>query len=248
VENDVIVLSPEKTILSFRLGGFGARACAHILDVIIVIVLLIASALVIFFVFGSVDAPLAGGILLFLTFALPLAYFVLLEGMWNGQTLGKKALNLRVRMADGTPVSFAAALGRNLMRPADMLPGIYFVGLLAMFTNPRAQRLGDLVADTIVCQDRRPVPRFAIAPHSVGLHPLEQHVGDLKGMTIQEYNALRRFADRFPELPPIIQTKLVEEVWEPIAERRDVPKLINVHPIYLAEAVVMKYGRQHGLL
>jgi hypothetical protein len=87
-----------------------------------------------------------------------------------------------------------------------------------------------------------------MAPHSVGFHPLEQYVGDLRGMTVQEYNALRRFADRFPELPPHVQSKLIAEVWAPLAERRQVPTLPNVHPIYLAEAVVMKYGREHGLL
>jgi uncharacterized RDD family membrane protein YckC len=248
VENDVIVLSPEKTILTFRLGGLGARASAQLLDIVVVFVLMVLAALALFEVLGRFDTALAEGVILFLTFALPLGYFVLLEGLWNGQTLGKKALSIRVRMADGTAITFAAALGRNLLRPADMLPFCYFVGLLAMFTNPRSQRLGDLVANTIVCQERKPEPRFAIAPHSVGLHPLEEQVGNLNGMTIQEYNALRRFADRFPELPPLIQDKLVAEVWQPVATRRGVPQLENVHPIYLAEAVVMKYGRQHGLL
>ncbi len=244
----MLVLSPEKTILSFRLGGIGQRAIAHFLDIVFILLVYFIGAILFVAVFGQVDQGLALGIVLFLSFAFPLAYFVLLEGLWNGQTLGKKAMNLRVRMADGTPVTFAAALGRNLLRPADMLPGPYFVGLLAVFTNPRAQRLGDLVADTIVCLEHRPEPRFAIAPHSVGFHPLEQYVGDLHGMTIQEYNALRRFADRFPELPPHVQNKLVSTVWTPVAERRKVPQLSNVHPIYLAEAVVMKYGREHGLL
>jgi len=247
VENDLLVLSPEKTILSFRLAGIGQRALAQLLDILIIgaIFYLLAMAAM---VFQYIDLQLSTGVVLFLTFLLPVAYFVLLEGLWNGQTVGKKAMNLRVRMADGTPVTFAAALGRNLLRPADMLPGIYFVGLLAVFTNPRAQRLGDLVADTIVCHERMPIARFAIAPHSVGFHPLEQYVGDLHGMTIQEYNALRRFADRFPELPPHIQNKLIDSVWTPLAVKRKVPAVENVHPIYLAEAVVMKYGREHGLL
>ncbi len=218
------------------------------MDVVIVAVLMYGVAVAMGTTLGLIDPNLAGGVVLFLMFAVPIAYFVLLEGLWNGQTLGKKICGIRVRMADGTAITFAAALGRNLLRPADFLPALYFLGLFAMFTNPRAQRLGDLVADTIVCTDTRPEPRFAIAPHSVGLHPLEPYVGDLKGMTIQEYNALRRFADRFPELPPLVQEKLVAEVWDPIAVRRAVPQLDKVHPIYMAEAVVMKYGRQHGLL
>ncbi len=243
-----MVLSPEKTILSFRLAGLGARVGAHIVDIAAVGTLVFVLVLGISMAFGSIDPDIATGSTMFLAFIVPLAYFILLEGLWNGQTLGKKIANIRVRMADGTPITFSAALGRNLLRPADMLPGPYFLGLLAIFTNPRAQRIGDLVAGTIVCLERRPEPRFAIAPHSVGIHPLEGHVGDLRGMTVPEYNALRRFADRFPELPANIQEKLVNEVWAPIANRRKVPSYDNIHPIYLAEAVVMKYGREHGLL
>lgn len=67
-------------------------------------------------------------------------------------------------------------------------------------------------------------------------------------MNQEEYDALRRFCDRFPELTPETQTRLLRELWEPLARRRSVPTLPNVHPIFLAEAVVMKYGRQHGLL
>jgi len=242
-----MILSPEKTILSFRLAGIGARTVAHVVDIILLTVLLLVLALL-----GQwlipIDPSLYQGIAIFGVFAIPLLYFILLEGLWNGQTLGKKMCKVRVRMIDGTPVTFAAALGRNLLRPADMLPGVYLVGLFAMFTNPRAQRIGDLVAGTIVCYEFQPEPSFAITPHSVGVHPLEHLVGDLRGMTVDEYNALRLFADRFPQLPLPVQDNLVATVWKPIADRRSVPQAANIHAIYLAEAVVMKYGRQHGLL
>ena len=246
---DMVVLSPEKTVLTYRLAGVGSRVMAHIVDLLVIGITLglIAWALVLLGMalgagpeFSAVAMPV---------FTLgPFVYFILLEGLCNGRTIGKMACQLRVSMADGRPVTFAAAMGRNLLRPADMLPGTYFVGLLAMFTNPRSQRIGDLVAQTVVLHNRRAQARFTPAPHVLGLHPLEPYVGDLRGMTSEEYVALRRFCDRFPELPTSVQTKLVRELWHPIALRRAVPALPNVHELYLAEAVVMKYGRMHGLL
>ncbi len=128
---------------------------------------------------------------------------ILLEGMWNGQitSSGRRAFGIRVRLADGTPITPSlAALGRNIMRPADMLPGLYFVGFLAIFTNSKCQRLGDLIAGTVVCYEKRATALFVVAPHVVGFHPLEAQVGSLRGMTQEEYYALRRFCDRFPEL------------------------------------------------
>ncbi|MBI3721048.1 MAG: hypothetical protein HY248_00715, partial [Fimbriimonas ginsengisoli] len=155
---------------------------------------------------------------------------------------------LAVRMADGTPIRFSAAVGRNLMRPADMMPGTYFAGLLAILFSPRSQRLGDLVANTVVVHEKRPVPTFAVAPHAAGIHPFESKLGDLRGMSVNEYNALRRFCDRFPEMPASVQERLVKEVWIPIAARHGIPSIASVHPLYMAEATVMRYGRQHGLL
>lgn len=248
MEQDFALLSPEKTILTFRLAGMGSRVAAHLLDIVVVVGAFLAIAFSVSLLLGGIDGGLSmlfigAGIIL-----IPFGYFVLLEGLWNGQTLGKKATGIRVRMVDGTPVTFAAALGRNLLRPADMLPGSYFLGFLAMFANEKSQRIGDLVAGTIVTYEKRPEINFSVAPHIDHFHPLEPHVGQLSGMTMEEYVALRRFADRFPELPANVQAKLTREVWEPLAARRNVPSLPNVHPIYMAEAVVMKYGRDHGLL
>ena len=244
---DIVILSPEKTILTFRLAGLGIRIWAHVIDLIIVFVscLVISLALQ---ALAMVDAGLAEGLMLTVWSLGIFAYFILLEGLMNGQSFGKKLTGLRVRMADGTPVTFGAALGRNLLRPADMIPGVYLVGLAAMFMNQKSQRVGDLVANTIVVYEPTTAARVAPAPHTAGIHPFEEAVGDLPGMTVEEYAALRRFCDRFPELSPEVQHKLIEEVWTPIATRRKVPTLPNVHAIYLAEAVVMKYGRRNGLL
>jgi uncharacterized RDD family membrane protein YckC len=251
VEHELALLSPEKTILTYRLASIAGRIFAHLIDVFVIIAVVGLTGVLI-----GLSGMLGGGVLLLSLTAyqifialFPFLYFIVFECFWNGQTLGKKALSLKVRMADGTAITPLAAIGRNLLRPADMLPPVtYFIGLLAMFSTPKSQRLGDLVANTVVVYEKRAVPYFTPAPHTAGIHPLEGHVGELRGMTIDEYNALRRYCDRFPELSAPAQKKLTEEVWLPIASRRGVDMAPNIHPIYLAEAVVMKYGRGHGLL
>ncbi len=249
MDHELVVLSPEKTILTYRLAGFGSRILAHIIDLLLLGAALYGVSIIIMAIMGIVDGNVAMAAMAMVYIASPFVYFILCEGLWNGQTVGKKAAGIRVRMADGTPVTFKAALGRNLLRPADAMPPMtYFVGIVAMLTNPRSQRIGDLVSGTVVVYEKRAIPRFAPAPHTAGTHPFESEVGELKGMTVDEYNALRRLCDRFPELPQRIQEKMMAEVWRPIASRRGIPSLSNVHPLYLAEATVMKYGREHGLL
>jgi uncharacterized RDD family membrane protein YckC len=252
--HELVVISPEKAVLTFRLAGFGGRALAHMLDLMILVAFLLLLSLGVGLVFGLIGGPsdlgmgLAGFIIALLFSIGPFLYFILFEWLWNGQTPGKKAMGLRVRSADGTPITFAGAVGRNLLRVADLMPGSYFVGVIAMFTTPKSQRIGDLFANTIVLLERMPVPVFRPAPHVQSTHALEERVGDLRGMTQEEYWALRRLCDRFPELPKSVQGRLLRDVWQPIAYRLRVPELPNVHPLYLAEAVVMRYGRTHGLL
>lgn len=251
---DIAVLSPEKTVLTYRLAGLGSRALAHFVDWLIIIATLYLMIMII----GVLGIPLASissdlssisvGVMIMVVSLFPFAYFVFLEGLWNGQTLGKKMAGIRVRMADGTPVTFAASTGRNLLRVADFLPLLYFLGTVAMFVNPKLQRIGDLVAGTIVTHEVRVVPNFSVAPHRVGIHPLEAHVGELRNMTDAQYYVLRRYCDRFPELPTEIQNHLTNSVWLPLSELLGVRMQPQIHPLYLAEATVMKYGRVRGLL
>ena len=248
MEHELTILSPEKTILTYPLASIGRRMSAQFIDIGVIFGITVILAQIMGVMSRIFDPEAVQGALIFLFVATPFAYFILCEGLWNGRTVGKLACGLRVRMADGTPIRFTASVGRNLIRAGDFLPLFYFAGMLATFTTPRAQRLGDLIANTVVVREARAVPRFTPAPHKAGVHPFEPHIGDLRGMTDEEYIVLKRFCDRFPELAPDIQQRLVEEIWLPFAAEKHIQPIPNVHPLYQAEATVMKYGRQRGLL
>ncbi len=248
MQGDLEILTPERAVLGFRLAGVGARALAHVVDILIVgagiVLLVLGSSLL-----ARYDEAIAMGAAVFLVFVWAVLYFVLGEGLGNGQTVGKRTLGIRVRMADGTPLGLEAAILRNLMRPADMLPGPYLVGLGSIFLSSRAQRLGDLVAGTVVVTERQEAPRYAVAPHGVGTHPLEGHLPPLRGLTMPEYAALRRLADRFYELPADAQHRLLGTVYRPVAARLGIPDPPpGETEIRMVEAIVMAHGRQKGLL
>lgn len=244
MNHDYAVLTPDKVVVTYRLAGLGSRIGAQIIDLLIIAAASILFAQVAVIALGPLGQVLA---MVGLSFA-PFIYFILMEGLWNGQTIGKKASRLRVRMSDGTPVTFGAAFYRNLLRPADFLPILYLVGFVAMFTNERSQRIGDLAAGTVVVHEPRGEVRFTPAPYKVGEHHFEYLVGELRGMTIEEYFAIKRLCDRFPELGLTVQRQMLAEIWDPFVQKYKIPPIANVHPVYLMEAVVMKYGRQQALL
>jgi hypothetical protein len=49
VDHDFAILSPEKTILTYRLAGVGSRVLAHILDLAIVYALVTAISMIGFY-------------------------------------------------------------------------------------------------------------------------------------------------------------------------------------------------------
>ncbi len=242
-----MVLTPEKTVVGFKVSGVGSRAMAHFIDVTILICFFIAMSFL-----GSVLAPIFGievgmGVMLFGISAGMFLYFILFEWLWNGFTPGKKALGIRVVSFDGTPITMRGAVYRNLLRPADFMPVMYFAGFIAAFMNEKSQRLGDLAAGTLVIHEPKPNPLYQVTPHHAGIHPFEESIGQLTTMTMEEYFAIKRLCDRFPELPPSIQHRSVEEIWRPFAEKEKIEPLPGVHPVYQMEAVVMKYGRRKKL-
>ena len=91
---------------------------------------------------------------LILDLAFTTCYFLFFETLLRGRTPGKMFTRLRVVSVDGRVIGWRQSLLRNLLRMVDYLPAGYLVGLVAMVASPRVQRLGDLVAGTLVIRER----------------------------------------------------------------------------------------------
>lgn len=80
------------------------------------------------------------------------AYYAASEA-FAGKTIGKHAVGLRVVDESGADIGVGQALIRNLLRIVDAFL-FYLVGAIAVWSTPRRQRIGDLVAATFVVHDR----------------------------------------------------------------------------------------------
>jgi uncharacterized RDD family membrane protein YckC len=162
-DETLVIETPERVPLHFALASIGNRflACAfdHFLQILVMLVVL----LVLLWLGNTAgwyvrlkDAPkwvLAA--LIVLMFLIWSGYFAVFEWVWNGQTPGKRWLKLRAIREDGRPVTFWEAAARNLVRIFDMIPfPFYSVGLVSVFVSSRDQRIGDLVAGTVVVRER----------------------------------------------------------------------------------------------
>lgn len=148
------LITPEGFEFPLPLAGLGSRALAWLLDEVMILgsLNLLSRFLHAFQPWFPGLASAAGAIAAAVASVL---YFAALEWTWHGQTIGKRALGLRVMDAHGMTLTGSQVLFRNLMRLVDFLPVVYLVGGVGALLSRHAQRPGDLVAGTVVT--RRPV-------------------------------------------------------------------------------------------
>jgi uncharacterized RDD family membrane protein YckC len=80
-----------------------------------------------------------------------IVYFVVLEAL-AGATIGKFAVGIRVVHENGSDLTWAGAVVRNVARLVDLFPYAipYLLGAIVAWSSPARQRLGDRWASTVV--------------------------------------------------------------------------------------------------
>ncbi len=161
--------TPELVQLEFPVAGLGSRSLACLFDYFLQAVGFLLFILMLAWIDDALGGSgnqthtaqttspsgvWVGAVFFLILFVVQWGYFSLFEGFWNGQTPGKRLFRLRVIEQSGRSISLLDALARNLLRLVDGMPGCYLVGILFLFTTRRCQRLGDMVAGTLVIHER----------------------------------------------------------------------------------------------
>ena len=152
----MVTATPEGVSVEVVLAGAGSRFGAIMLDCLIQLVLLwIALFVGGAIAGGSHSATVIAGVLSVLAFLVLFGYFIVLEAITGGRTVGKLAAGLRAVRLDGQPMGFRRSVVRTMLRLIDVYLTLGMVGLGCIVGTPRNQRLGDLAAGTIVVRERR---------------------------------------------------------------------------------------------
>ncbi|WP_129672879.1 RDD family protein [Candidatus Chloroploca sp. Khr17] len=226
------VETPEVVTIEYVVAGVASRCLAATVDTTLILLLQATLSLVMVPLASSNDF---GTIILALwatlAFALLWGYYVSFEMLWSGQSPGKRIFGLRVMREGGRPLDFSAAVIRNLVRIVDFLPFGYGLGVMVMFADHRARRLGDLAAGTLVIREDYPLsleqiarglapvvvpPRNSAAPASPLLPNLHQVGPD-------DYTLAEAFLQRRETLHQDERRLLATELANALRMRLDLP-------------------------
>ena len=138
--------------IDFEVAGLGDRILAALIDYALLLCYLILFAIVLNNV-GSWTVFVIG----FLPYLL---YFLLSELFLNGQSIGKRARQIKVARLDGSAPTLGNYLLRWILRPIDIELFLGMIAIVTVAVNGRGQRLGDLAAGTTVVKLK---PRVTLA-------------------------------------------------------------------------------------
>lgn len=147
--NRLILQTPEGITFSLLLAGPFTRFSAWIIDLFVISAILSGAGTLVYFL-KIISSDLAEAALILAYFIVNIGYGILCEWGWRGQTVGKRLLALRVVDEQGLKLHFSQILLRNIFRGVDLLPAFYMVGGISCLFSRKAQRLGDILACTIV--------------------------------------------------------------------------------------------------
>ena len=224
----VDIETPELVTFSYTIAGVGSRVAAALIDYLLCLLLFIALLVGLAFLganrlisFGGTSSEAwALAIVVLGQFFILWGYYVLWEGLADGQTPGKRYMRLRVVSDGGYSVSFAGSAIRNLVRIVDMQPVFtYGVGIGSILVTKQGKRLGDLAAGTLVVREqivreagsgkREAVERRETA-QSVAATTRHARLND------DEFSLLERFIERRESLDAarraVLATRLVERL------------------------------------
>ncbi len=240
-EQTVDVETPELVVITYSIAGVGSRVLAGLTDLLISAALMLALTIAMgalvstnpaLTAFGSSAGNWGLAILVLAQFTILWGYYVLFEGLMDGQTPGKRAHRLRVVREGGYSVTFGVSAVRNLMRIVDMQPGFfYLVGIASVLFTKHGRRLGDLVAGTIVVREdvRAGAAIETGGRDRPGAAPLQTSLSE------DEFRVLDRFVERWGTLEPRRRAALAEQLATRFAAalpedgRPAGPRLLELH-------------------
>ncbi|MDO5607289.1 MAG: RDD family protein [Capnocytophaga sp.] len=153
--SNIAITTSQNVNVNFKIASVGDRMLAFAIDMLVKIAYAIVLYIIVFKIFDLggflIEVDFLSIYALWLILLLPFFFYTLVsESLMEGQTLGKKALKIKVVKIDGYQAHFGDYLMRWFFRLIDVLFSSGVVGILSVILTKRGQRLGDIVAGTSV--------------------------------------------------------------------------------------------------
>lgn len=241
------IITPEAVVLDVETAGFASRILAGLIDLSIQLVLLFFFLMIVAVAFaGDESGTLTAFAIGF--FLMLFGYPITFETLLRGRTPGKMLLGIRAVTNEGAPIRLRETTLRAMGGVVDkLLPPGGITGALFVLFTPRHQRVGDLIAGTMVIRDPE---RFVVTPAlwfsaPPGLEGYAETI-DPTAITVDQYTVIRSFLTRGTALAPAVRAAIGRDLANMLAEevRHSPPQWVPPEAFLIC--AMARYQRRNG--
>lgn len=267
IDTTLEIVTPENIAFQYEMAGPFRRLPAFLVDFLLRVVIIIAMVMFITLagIFGAAASTTMTAMIMLTYFVLEWFYGGVLETVWNGQTVGKRMMGIRVLSHNGQPINGLQAILRNLFRLADMMPlfplsvlagedagsSVFafptcMIGLLFCALTKRSRRLGDLVSGTIVVvEERQPIYSASVRLDDPRTSQLAELLPKTLVVSKKMTRALAAYLERRSYLTPARRHEIARHLAEPLIEICRLPADTN-HDLLLCALYYRTFVAQGG--
>jgi uncharacterized RDD family membrane protein YckC len=204
------VVTGDAVVLDVRIAQLPVRAVSALIDIVVVFVGYLISLVLWAGALAQFDDAAASAIMIIFTVLVFVGYPLIFETATRGRTLGKMAMGLRVVSDDGGPERFRQALFRALSSVVEIWMLLGSPAVICSMLSPRAKRIGDIFAGTMVISERGPAlgPPPIMPPHLAWWASSLQ----LSGLTAEQADIARQFLSRARQLDPQLRDQMAYRI------------------------------------
>jgi len=176
--NTIRVSTTQNIDIEYDVAGLGERIAARLIDMGIFILLYFLGVLFAVILADSGVGEVGFIVLLVIYGVLYVFYDLVCELFFNGQSVGKRAMKIKVISLDGAQPGLGQYLLRWTFRIVDFLLTSGLGALISVAVTDRKQRIGDIVANTTLIKTtpRTGISAVAFRPSAENYEPKFQQV------------------------------------------------------------------------
>lgn len=236
------VVTGDAVVLDVQIAQLPVRAVSAIIDITVIFIGYILGLMLWAASLSQLDEALTIAFLIIFTVLAMVGYPVAIETATRGRSLGKIVMGLRVVSDDGGPERFRQALFRALASVIEIWMMLGSPAVICSLLSPKAKRVGDLFAGTVVVSERG--PRLGPPPAMPPTLAWWASSLQLSGLTAGQAEVARQFLSRATQLEPALREQMAYRIASDVLSRIAPPPPPGVPPQLILAAVLAERHRR----
>lgn len=236
------LVTGDAVVLDASVAQLPVRAAAALIDLTVMLICYVLGVTLWALTLADVDSALSGAVLIIFTVLTLVGYPVVFETATRGRSLGKMALGLRVVSDDGGPERLRQAIFRALAGVVEIWTLTGAPAVLCSMLSPKAKRIGDVFAGTMVISER--APRMSPPPPMPPALAGWARSVTLSGLESGQAEMARQFLSRAAQLDPGMREQMAYRIAGAVLARIAPPPPPGAPPELVLAAVLAERHRR----